>query len=471
MTGMQSQPEIGDRLIADRSAQALRLLSDLRNNSLEDSRNNTSKQAKRKTAPHESIADPIPAGGRKKESASEKHRLVILVHGIRTRAEWESRIRYLLEQNAKIEVVPIGYGYFDVFRFLFPIGTRRHPVHEVLYKIRDTLQQHSNEDIEIIFVGHSFGTYILATILRENPDIRPQRILLCGSIVSRKYRWDQLPNRPTAVLNEAGSRDVWPILAKSATWGYGSTGTFGFQTPGVRDRYHDLAHSDYFKSGFAEKYWVPWILHGIVEPTSYETNDRPPTRGFMNLLELVQLKYLFCFILAFLIVFFGLKEIRSRLTGPNPTLAKIQEAIAELPKVHRFVAEAQQRYETYRSQPTWSDDQQRKYAGDTLQMQNERYAQNAKFSSLLAFLPREQSAAIRDSFNRYLSAVEGLMRFLAESSKALPQNAAPLQSGELTDSGLFAESIASLNAEIELQYKQTMDILETCARSIENEKP
>jgi pimeloyl-ACP methyl ester carboxylesterase len=165
-------------------------------------------------------------------------------------------------------------------------------------KIRDALNLHRGQYGEVIFVGHSFGTYILSRILSEKPDMQADRVLLCGSIVSRTYRWDKLPNRPEAVLNEVGSRDIWPILANSLTWGYGSTGTFGFQTPGVRDRYHNLAHSDYFKPGFAEDYWVPWIREGMRKSTPYETDERPPTPFYKNLFEIVPLKWVLLTLLA-----------------------------------------------------------------------------------------------------------------------------------------------------------------------------
>ena len=236
-----------------------------------------------------SNSTPTKAGG--------KRQLVILLHGIRTRAEWQGRIRHLLEADGRTVVEALGYGYFDVFRFLCPFFTRRGPINEVLAKIRDAFNLQRNREPEVIFVGHSFGTYILGTILSENPDIKPDRVLLCGSILSRTYRWDKLPNRPRLVLNEVGSRDIWPILAKSITWNYGSTGTFGFQTPGVRDRYHNLAHSDYFKPGFAEEYWVPWIRDGAEKQTAYEISDRPSTPFFKNLLEIVPLKWVIIFLL------------------------------------------------------------------------------------------------------------------------------------------------------------------------------
>jgi pimeloyl-ACP methyl ester carboxylesterase len=220
-----------------------------------------------------------------------KRRLVILVHGIRTRAEWQGRIRQLFEADGQTDVETLGYGYFDVFRFVFPFFTRRGPIEEIERNIRDALKLYPKRD-EVVFVGHSFGSYILGTILSEQPDIDVDRVLLCGSILSRKFRWDKLPNRPKAVLNEVGSRDIWPILAHSITWGYGSTGTFGFKTAGVRDRYHDCAHSDYFNPGFAEEFWVPWIHLGIRKASPFETAAQTPTPFFKNLLEVVPLKYL-----------------------------------------------------------------------------------------------------------------------------------------------------------------------------------
>lgn len=223
---------------------------------------------------------------------------MILVHGIRTRAEWQTRIRNLFEADGTTKVVPIGYGYFDAFRFWSPVLTRQGPVRVVLSKIRDALSTTkltaAGVDLnscEIVFVGHSFGTYILGQILKENPDIRPHRLLLCGSIIPEDFRWDQLSNRPQEVLNEAGSRDIWPILAKALTWGYGSSGTFGFMGY-VRDRYHNIGHSDYFEPGFAEKFWVPWIQTGKVESTEFETELRPSTPWFKNLIEVLPIKSL-----------------------------------------------------------------------------------------------------------------------------------------------------------------------------------
>lgn len=225
-------------------------------------------------------------------TADAPRQLVLLIHGIRTRAEWQTRIRALFEDGDTTVVELIGYGYFDAFSFWFPFLLRLIPVGMVHRKIRDSMRLHAGEGRQLLILAHSFGTYAVAHILRDDPDIRPTRLLLCGSIVRERFRWDQLPNRPRGVLNEVGSRDIWPILAKSLSWGYGATGTFGFQAPGIRDRYHDVGHSDYFKGDFPERFWVPWIRHHEYVATPYETAERPPTPLLKSWLAALPLQWM-----------------------------------------------------------------------------------------------------------------------------------------------------------------------------------
>ena len=51
------------------------------------------------------------------------YQVVLLIHGIRTQADWGPMVRSKLEVPGKIEVIPIKYGYFDAFRFWFPFWT------------------------------------------------------------------------------------------------------------------------------------------------------------------------------------------------------------------------------------------------------------------------------------------------------------------------------------------------------------
>jgi TIR domain len=194
-----------------------------------------------------------------------RNKLVILVHGIRTRAEWQTQLIKTIGNRSDVTVVGILYGYFDVFRFLSPIfGTRSEVIAKIKLKMRMMIRDHASGNPEIIVIAHSFGTYAVSRILRDEPDIQVDKLLLCGSIIPPSFKWESLPNCPNSVLNDVGTKDYWPVLATAATWGFGSTGTFGFGAPRVRDRFHTLGHSDFFSDDFIRQYWRPWVQDGLV---------------------------------------------------------------------------------------------------------------------------------------------------------------------------------------------------------------
>jgi pimeloyl-ACP methyl ester carboxylesterase len=226
--------------------------------------------------------------GEKIEKIRRK-KLVILIHGIRTRAEWQTKVRKMLK-DTDVTVVSIMYGYFDLIKFLFPFWTREIAIDQIKRKIRMELHDHPSGNPEITVMAHSFGTYAIVRILREEPDLRIDRLLLCGSIIPSTFKWETLPNCPHQVLNEVGTKDMWPILAKAATWGYGTTGTFGFGAPRVRDRFHNLGHSDFFVSEFVEKYWKPWIRDDLVVNSKFE-GERPATSWLTSIAEFVPLRW------------------------------------------------------------------------------------------------------------------------------------------------------------------------------------
>jgi hypothetical protein len=188
--------------------------------------------------------------------------VVVLIHGIRTAAWWQNRIASVIEADTGATVIPIKYGYFDLLRFLCPF-CRSGPVE----KLRQQLEGIANtyKDRPLIIFAHSFGTYALTRVIDENPFLRFDRIVLCGSVVPTTFDWRKVQEqvrgaeKRNAIVNECGTRDIWPVLAKSVTWGYGATGTYGFGTFNVRDRFHDIAHSDFFTNEFARKYWVPLV--------------------------------------------------------------------------------------------------------------------------------------------------------------------------------------------------------------------
>lgn len=200
---------------------------------------------------------------------------VVLLHGIRTHAVWAEMVKKVLEDHCEVEAFPIRYGYFDVFRFLSPILTRRRPLEIIERELRDVVR--ANPGARISVIAHSFGTYAIAKVLEDNPDIPLDRLVLCGSIVPVDYRWDKIANQVShRIVNDCGTRDIWPLLARSITWGFGPSGTFGFSSTRVRSRFHDYKHSDFFKEEFVRQYWVPYFRTGDIVGTDWETRRPTP---------------------------------------------------------------------------------------------------------------------------------------------------------------------------------------------------
>jgi YVTN family beta-propeller protein len=212
--------------------------------------------------------------------------VVLLIHGIRDFGEWEQMVSSILEEPGT-RVLPLSYGRFDAVRFWFPIWTRDAPVKKLLRRIRDARVRFPKAKLSVI--AHSFGTYAIGKILRKNPDIRLHRLILCGSILPPEFPWDHLPHSvETEIINDCGTRDIWPVLAESTTFGYGPSGRFGFGTPGVRDRYHDFGHGGFFNNEFVRQFWLPWFRRG-----EFVKSEAPAPSGLRwHLLMIIQIKWI-----------------------------------------------------------------------------------------------------------------------------------------------------------------------------------
>lgn len=206
-----------------------------------------------------------------------------LIHGIRTQAPWQERIRHQLSGDNTVTVFPIGYGFFNLFSFLLPGKHREKPIKKVARELRGLKKLYPDQTV--VAVAHSFGTYIIANILQEEPDIHIDRLLMCGSIVDIDFRWDKLPIQFTRnnVLNDVGTKDIWPILARTFSFGYGCSGTFGFKTVHTTDRYFDSGHSDLFTEEHIKLYWLPFIKEGTIVPSPWD-NERPTPSWLLSFL-------------------------------------------------------------------------------------------------------------------------------------------------------------------------------------------
>jgi len=216
-----------------------------------------------------------------------KPTLVAMIHGIRTQAEWYDDFKDFVESNSNVTVKPIKFGFFNAIAFWLPLITifRWLKVMHVTKKMR--LLRRDFPDHKIVIVAHSFGTYITAKFLKNNTDFDVDRMILCGSIVPENFGWDKLPNFPRndSVINDIGTKDIWPVLAKTSTFGYGASGALGFNTPTIEDRYHDMAHSDFFTDELFGKYWLPFILDGEIVK-SPNTTKRQTKSYYISILSM-----------------------------------------------------------------------------------------------------------------------------------------------------------------------------------------
>lgn len=228
---------------------------------------------------------------------------VVMIHGILTDARWFERIEDVLKRgDHQLYPVANGYGYFDLIRFLLPLRATRKAVVAKVKRRMDYLLYEQPQIRHVSVIAHSFGTYIIGEILRTDPKFKLHRLFLCGAILPADYPWEEHkeqieslkdPNHSTRrLINDCGWHDVWPVLAQTITWGYGSSGRFGFQTPLVRDRFHDLSHSDFFTEAFCEKFWLSELSGGPLRDGAVE---RPPSPWWLQPLTSFKVAYVVLF--------------------------------------------------------------------------------------------------------------------------------------------------------------------------------
>lgn len=205
--------------------------------------------------------------------------VIFLIHGIRDRAFWQSMVQRVLEEVDGVVVIPIRYGYFDVVRFWLPVITRMPPIHYAQEQIQIAKNRYRIDNYSVI--AHSFGTYTISKVLQQTKDLVLNRLVLCGCIVPKDYPWEHLAGRINhEVINDYGTRDIWPVLAHKLSWGYGDTGRFGFGRSDVKDRAHNNAHGDYFKEAFVREYWKPLFESGLVVKSDWE--EKAPKTDFLT---------------------------------------------------------------------------------------------------------------------------------------------------------------------------------------------
>jgi hypothetical protein len=192
------------------------------------------------------------------EGLDPKYRAaVITVHGMNTTGRWQKDLATFL-QDRLIRHKAVDYG-FVLLGVLLPWTPAK--VHERL--------NHAYEDQRRFFerphvIAHSFGSRCLGKWLQRFPSNSISRVILCGSLIPRRFDWGQLAanGQVDRVMNERAGKDLWVKLAPLAIWGSGCSGVLGFKDCGnIVDEnfYPHSKHSDLFMPAHWEKVWLPFL--------------------------------------------------------------------------------------------------------------------------------------------------------------------------------------------------------------------
>jgi len=187
-----------------------------------------------------------------------KH-VVYLMHGIRDFGEWTDVLRDTIEiqalkkqvgQEPTLMVINQKYGYFPMLPFVL-YSDRQKNVRRFMDEYTENLARYPNAAYPD-YVGHSNGTYILASALHHYKTLTVGRVYFAGSVMPKHYNWKPLleEDRVAQVVNVVAAGD-WVVallprfFEQIADWldvqpgdgllDIGSAGFRGFQAASAAD--------------------------------------------------------------------------------------------------------------------------------------------------------------------------------------------------------------------------------------------
>ena len=201
-------------------------------------------------------------------------KIVVTLHGIRTRGQWQKQVTPYL---ARYGLIPyhLDYGFFGVLSFVMP-WTRASRVQWLRTELRDLMDRTGAKRVSLI--AHSFGTWLALEVLEaENGNLRFDRVVLTGSIVRRDFPWGSTLLRKRwiqALRNERATGD-WVVraaelfsrLAGPLALRAGASGVHGFTTacPGMLDHSVAGGHSEVLNLANYEQ-WARFIAFPRLPP-------------------------------------------------------------------------------------------------------------------------------------------------------------------------------------------------------------
>lgn len=210
----------------------------------------------------------------------EVNDVVFVIHGIRDLGYWTEKIASRVKSEGKaagrkVETIYSSYGYFPMLGFLRP-GARDDKVQWFMNNY--TVAKAKYENAKFHFVGHSHGTYLLASALEKYDSVAFENVLFAGSVVRSDFCWQciQEDRRVNKVQNLTATADwvvgIFPnALEKLDLQDLGGAGHNGFKAaasfPAIVNNkgYYVGGHS----AGIQEDVWpdiARFIIHGIEIP-------------------------------------------------------------------------------------------------------------------------------------------------------------------------------------------------------------
>ena len=201
-----------------------------------------------------------------------KRKVVISLHGIRTRGTWQKELSPLVTEQGWI-YCPLDFGWYSVLLFI-PSFIRTKKVEWFRNQYKEITSRY--QDVVPSIIAHSFGTWILCKALEKYEHIKFDKIILCGSIANRGLDWKRLFNRNqlTLVRNDCGKKDFWAKYSRFFAWGSGNAGYAGFdcQEHYVINKMYDLYdHGSVFGYDHFLGEWIPFLW----EPTAFSNGKIP----------------------------------------------------------------------------------------------------------------------------------------------------------------------------------------------------
>jgi hypothetical protein len=196
----------------------------------------------------------------KNSNGTGEGRLVISLHGIRTRGAWQKELTAALHKHG-FEYEPYDYNFFRAIQLVLPFMRDSQ-----VKKFRDWCYAHTKRESKLpSVIAHSFGTYLVTRTLEAYNEIKFDHIILCGSIVPIPFPWSNYiaAERVTRVLNDYGRKDFWAKVAQWVVNDAGQSGAKGFSDDAegqvvnlCRPHFH---HSDFFYEANYERTWIPFL--------------------------------------------------------------------------------------------------------------------------------------------------------------------------------------------------------------------